>query len=234
MSNLIYTQSSGPEFTAFCEFTVPLMRNYADRIGASFIYDNIGARTEYPLFDKYKVYDLFRNFDRILFLDCDILVRYDSPDLFSLVPEGHFAALNEGSWLDNLDQLRARASYLYGAAEAFGYDAGQIDVSSRYFNAGVFLLDRKDREVLKRPEPHPFMKELISEQSLINLRLHALGVSTYSLPMCFNAMPKWWPTMYLEDNYFIHYAGMRHDHRFLQISKDHKVLVDRYGSFRHG
>jgi lipopolysaccharide biosynthesis glycosyltransferase len=224
-TNLIFTQSSGIEFNAFCEYTVPLMQAYADNVGADFRYEKSEERTEYPLFDKYKMYDLLNTNDRILFLDCDILVRSDAPNLFNLVPEGHFAALNEGSQLDDLEKLRIRATQLYEAGAAFGYNASHIDVSSRYFNAGVMLVDKSHRDLFKMPEPNAYMSANMTEQSLLNLRLHATKTKTYSLPLCFNCMPRWWSTVYWEDNYFIHYAGIKHGLRYDAIMRDYDRIT---------
>lgn len=228
MKNAIYTQSSGEIFNTIAEIAVPTMKAYADRIGAEFIYDRQDKAPKRPLFGKYKVYDLLADFDRVLFLDVDLLVRPDSPNIFDIVPEDRFAAFNEGSWCYELNELKCRASFLYQVGEAMKLDPTSVDLSSSYVNAGVFVANKSHRDLFAMPEDGEHLSLLLAEQSVLNLRLHHAGIKPYFLPVCFNAMPWRWPTMRLDDNYFVHYAGMRYDERYTAMMKDVAEMRERF------
>lgn len=228
MKLLVYTAHSGFVYGRYAEVTNPLMRRYAERVGADFLTKSCDRKSPYPLFDKYRVGTLLDEYDRVLWLDTDVLVRPDAPDLFALVPEGRFAALNEGAWCDDRE-LAVRDGLVREAAEAFGEPAAGFDIRRWYFNAGVFLADRSHRGLFRRPADHPLMTKVTSEQTLLNIRLAAGGYRTYSLPLCFNAMPWRWSAAPLEDSYFVHYAGLASAERHDRLAADAEALTDLYG-----
>lgn len=220
--NLIYTQSSGFVYGRFATRLIPSMKKYAEKVEAEFIYDRFEKKSKYPLFDKYKVGELLETYDRVLFLDCDILIHPQSPNVFELVPEGHFAAFNEGMAC-NLTELEARRDYLNRTAQAFEVDSN-FDMHLGYFNCGVFLADKIHKDVFALPPEHPNMLEITSEQNLINLRIYQGKFKTFNLPIQFNAMPWRWTDDYLKENYFIHFAGMRPAIRETLIDESLKVF----------
>lgn len=224
---LIFTQSSGFVYSQYTEYTVPLMKRYAEKIGADLLHDHLDKKPKYPLFGKFKVGDLLGEWDRVLFLDCDILVRPDSPDIFGIVPEGRFAALNEGSWCGSGD-IEPRRDLLDKAATAFGISTTDFDMTTGYFNGGVFMADRVHKDLFDMPSDNKFMEEVTAEQNVINLRLAQKGHKTYSLPLCFNAMPWRWSTHYIDDNYFIHYAGMKPAMRMHFIEDGYRHIMANY------
>jgi lipopolysaccharide biosynthesis glycosyltransferase len=223
MKKLVFTETSGLVFSQFAQHTIPWMKKYADKIGADFLYDEKEKKLKYPLFGKYKVYDLLEEYDRILFLDIDILIRPDSPDIFELTPEDKFAAFCEGSW-SNDQELLARLVYLKNIADAYGIDFSNFDMTFDYFNAGVFVASKCHKEIFSMPEENPIMSQITSEQNLLNLRLKSGGFKAYHLPICFNSMPWQWSRWYLNDSYFIHHAGGKPFDRVKAIEKDVKYL----------
>lgn len=227
MKKLIFTEASGFVFSRFAELTVPLMKSYAQRIGADFIYQEKERKSKYPLYGKYEVFNLLNEYDRVLFLDVDIIVRPDSPDIFSIVPQGNFAAFQEGAWCDD-NELLARKELLQKIANAHNIEILDFDMTKNYFNAGVFLVDKKHKDLFLMPNENPIMSEITSEQNLLNLRLFYSKNKTYHLPMCFNSMPFRWSRWYIEDSYFIHYAGTPTDIRFKTINQDIEYIKKNF------
>jgi lipopolysaccharide biosynthesis glycosyltransferase len=225
--NLIFTEASGFVFSRFSELSVPLMKNYAHKTGADFIYNEKDRKTKYPLFGKYQIFDLFDQYDRILFLDIDILVRPDSPNIFEIVPDKKFAALAEGSLCDD-GELLARKELLDKIALAYKLEASSFDITKNYFNAGVFLAEKSHKNLFSMPLENSIMSEITSEQNLLNLRLIHSNAKTYHLPMCFNYMPFRWSRWYLDDGYFIHYAGMPTDIRFQTMKEDINYIINNF------
>ncbi len=217
--NLVFTETSGLVFGEFAPYTVPLMKSYADKIGADFLYDQKERKLKFPLFGKYKIFDLLEEYDRILFLDIDILIRPDSPDLFELVPTDHFAAFCEGAWCTDAE-LTARQSYINKIANTYNIDCSNFDMTCDYFNAGMFLVDKNHKPVFEMPVDNDVMSEVTSEQNLINLRVKSMGIKTYHLPICFNSMPWQWSRWYIHDSYFIHHANGKPIERVAALAKD--------------
>lgn len=219
--NLIYTISSGRVHGIYAQLSVPLMERYAQRCGADFKYDQEDLK--YPLFGKFKVGNLLDQYDRVLYLDCDILVRPDSPDLFKIVPEDSFAAFNEGSWC-SFDEIKTRVGLIGTAAQMLGIDTREFQMFCHYFNGGVFLANRSHQHLFVLDHDDPRLHEITVEQNFMNLRLYASKTKTYSLPICFNAMSWRWPAEYIAENYFIHYAGLEPGKRFAMMKDDYPKI----------
>ena len=68
------------------EVSHPTLKAYAERIGAEFVVlsDEDAARHSTPHWAKLKLGDLLNRYDRIIYLDTDILVREDV-----LIRDGH-------------------------------------------------------------------------------------------------------------------------------------------------
>jgi lipopolysaccharide biosynthesis glycosyltransferase len=220
--NLIYTVSSGDIHGLYSKLTVPLMEEYAKKCKADFRYDTVSV--EYPLFAKYHVGELLESYERVLYLDCDILVRPDSPNLFEIVPEACYAAFNEGSWcLEN--EINTRAKEVRDIAAVFQCKVEGFNLYRDYYNGGVFLANASHKGLFKIDHTDPAMQRITAEQNLLNLRLFSDKVKIYCLPICFNAMPWRWPVQYLWENYFIHYAGMEPEKRYAIMSEDYLKLT---------
>jgi hypothetical protein len=71
------------------EISEPSMRAYAERVGAEFIKLTDVTCPPFPEGEKWQTNDLFDIYDRILFVDADIVIRPGAPNLFELVPEDH-------------------------------------------------------------------------------------------------------------------------------------------------
>lgn len=204
---LVYTQSSGFVYSQYSVMTTPFMKLYADKIGANFIHEHSEKKPKYPLFAKFRVSELLEDYDRILFLDCDIIVRPDSPDLFSIIPENLFAAFNEGSWCTP-EEAEARMYLVKKASLFLKENIDDFDFYKQYFNGGVFLVSKVHQPLFKMPDDSSFMSEVTAEQNVLNIRLAKSAFKTRSLPSCFNAMPWKWSNRFIDDNYFIHFAGL--------------------------
>lgn len=204
------------------------MKRYADKIGVDFCYEHSEKKPRYPLFEKFKIKKFLQNYDQVLFLDCDILIRPDSPDIFSLVPKGHFAALNEGS-LCNEEELLARWILVEKVSKVIGVPVVNFDMTRQYYNGGVFMIDKSHENIFEIPQADSFMLEVTSEQNTMNVRIHDEKHKTFDLPIEYNYMPWRWSKNHLQDGYFIHYAGMKSTLRYDSIKRDYEYLIKAYG-----
>ena len=211
--------------------TNPFMRDYARNCGADYLviqepkFRNLGQL----YYEKFQLYDLFEKYERILYLDNDVLVSPDSPDLFLSTPESHFSASSEETW----------SKYLECKA-AIQNELGEIKWNYPYFNAGVMLASRIHREVFNPASPgllrwatdevrkrYPYQGD---DQTYFNYRLNELKLPMMDQGYRFNHTRSIAQTWTRFRSYFIHYAGPsghRYGDRLRQIEKDARVLANR-------
>lgn len=202
-----------PRWRRIADLTIPTFRRYAEKVGADLV--ELPRGHGHILLDKFGVKNLLDQYDQVLYVDADIIIRDDCPNLFDLVPNGKFAAHNEINRIDDIkrDLLDHRRRV---AAE------NQLDINiddEVYFNMGVFLVDRSHKSLF---DVLPKSCEHLTEQAWLNLRLQQLGTPTMELPQCFNGTAQRY-RRYLEEYFVVHYAGDSLDRRLEYIPRDLKI-----------
>jgi len=93
------TLAIGGYYEKMGNITHPLMKKYADKIGVDFLcISNFGVTDITalpPKYEKFQIFDFFDKYDRILFIDTDIIVNPDAPDIFDYCPAECFGAVSE-------------------------------------------------------------------------------------------------------------------------------------------
>ncbi len=160
MKKLVLTIAMGEYYRQMAEVAHPSIRNYAGKLGADFkvITEQKISKTT-PHWEKFQIFDFLNTYDRILFLDTDLIVRADTPDLFALVPESNIGAFNEASYSG-----RDSGAVMSQIAQAYGQDL--VNWDGRYFNTGVMVVSRVHQPLFVKP-----VQEIESfyEQSYLNL-----------------------------------------------------------------
>jgi len=163
-------------------------RYYAEKIGCDYEVMNCNSQ-----WDKLKLFSLFSNYNRILSLNENIIIRKDSPNLFDIVPETELGVLDEGKYLVRVDKIKL-ASFEYGL-EVPKWDG-------KYYNDGVILSSRLHKKIFKGPQ------KIGSEfASYMNLMIANNEVKIFELDHTFNRMH------FMDDkvgvvrfgSYFLHY-----------------------------
>ena len=92
----VLTIVNGEKYKAIWERVEPYFIAYAEKCDAELIVMSEGDVPSAHWL-KFGMYDLLhKQFDRIAFIDADILIRPDTPSLFDIVPEDQFGIFNEG------------------------------------------------------------------------------------------------------------------------------------------
>ena len=199
MKKAVVTLTIGPKFEALATLTHPTLKAYADRIGADFIVLSDMITCNQPHWSKLLLYDLLPDYDRIIFLDTDILVRDDCPDLTEIVPPDKLGMFCEGHFVSRMESLRE-------AVMAYKEEIPKWDGRS-YYNTGVMVMSRQHRTLFKLPEK--LLKLGMYEQGYINLKIFRDEWKMFDLPYPYNRMtcmddltgdPR-------HNSYIIHYAG---------------------------
>ncbi len=132
------------------------MAGYASRIGADFV--SLHRQAENPYLEKLRLGDYLGLYERILFLDTDVIVRPDCPDLFQLVPADCF-----GAWIASDHSPRFDREI-----EQLQQHLGNLGWQKTCFNSGVMVVPRQHREAfapVNASYHEPF------DQGLLNYRV---------------------------------------------------------------
>lgn len=192
---IVVTIACGKHFKTIGKISHPLMLEYAKKCNAEFRVWESSEGHSSPHYQKLEIGELLKYYDRVLYLDTDIIIREDAPDLFELVPMEYFAAFNEFFY----------TNHPISAMSALDPDPEWIG-KNRYFNTGVMLCSKKHAPIFELPK-----EEVMNfyEQTYLNHRIHKLGVETFELNYNFNrmsCMDKITGSQRFE-SFFIHYAG---------------------------
>jgi len=176
--NLVLTICMGDEYSSIGELTHPFLKAYAKRIGADFrsITSQKVSQTT-PHWEKFQISKLLDKYDRILYLDTDLIVKQDCPNLFDVVPEDKLGMFEEGQFTNRSRELLIDVCRNYGITLP-GWNG-------KYYNSGVMVISQAHRNIFIKPE-----KEVCNfyEQSYLNMVISRDQVEIFGLEFKFNRM----------------------------------------------
>lgn len=160
MKNAVVTIAIGPEFERIAELTHPTMRAYAAKIGADFVVlDKKELAVTSPHFEKFRLYHLLNKYNRIIYLDTDMVVRPDCPNLFDTVPYNKLGLFNEGPFVNRLEQMQE-------ACRVYSIEIQKW--KNEFYNTGVMVVSRPHKFLFDKP--HNEEIHALHDQALLNLR----------------------------------------------------------------
>ena len=193
------TIAIGKVYEAIGKITHPSIKAYAQKIGAEFVcIDKLKISETSPHYEKFQIYDLLNKYERIAFIDTDIIIREDTPNLFDIVPYTSLGIFNEGRYMDRTEAMMSVCRE---------YEEEIKQWNGNYYNTGVMIISRIHKPLFKKPK-----KEIWNfyEQSWINLRILKDEYIIEELDYKFNrmcCMDKFIGESRL-CSYIVHYAGV--------------------------
>jgi ADP-heptose:LPS heptosyltransferase len=169
-----------------------------------------------PHFYKFAAHSLLKKkYDRLLYVDCDLIIREDCPNLFDLYGPDDFAIFNEGKYVP-------RAMALHEAQKKFGEFPKDSWDKISYYNTGVWLCGKNNRFLFS--DPMKEWKQMIygfGEQSFLNWRIVKNQIPVKELSWKFNRMSCM--NMHLGLTrlaaHIVHYAGVYDTPKLSEIVK---------------
>lgn len=232
--NAVVTLSIGDEYDSIGKITFPLMRDYARKILADcIVLDTPKLNLGFYHYEKLQIFDLFERYERIIFLDNDLLMTPRCPNLFSVTPREKFGAFRVSDYTKLHDN----------AIRIVQDELGEIGWGRGYFNSGVMVASRQHREVFNKDNgllkwiSRDTTGELFANQTYINYLVKKFRIEVYDIGYKFNHLghdfdgntiaPKNSETRFR--SYIIHYPGRGHrpGTKGEQIEKDARILRNR-------
>ena len=172
---------------------------------------------------------LLDTYDRILYLDTDIIVREDCPNLFDVVPCDQLGMFNEAPFTDRSRELLIDVCRQY--------DVVLPEWDGRYFNSGVMVISQAHRALFEKPETEVCN---FYEQTYLNMRIAQLELPMFDLPYQFNRMTCMdrLTGEHRLASYIVHYAGALYfvspAHMLTVITEDLRRWTQADGEFPTG
>lgn len=201
---------------------------YANKCKADYIELSGDQFPEYPMYNKYRLYQITSKYEKTLYLDCDIIIKENCPDLFKITPDDKICAYNQNEILKINDKIKNTNYY-----EEMKLDTEKIAMNfnltiSDYIqpNGGVLLIPKKLSPLYKQPSK-PFFKTWCFDQHYLSCYLNKNNF--FNLNEIFNweyIRYDFWD--HLNDSYIIHADGSRpHAYRLKLLSN----LIEKNYSF---
>jgi len=199
----VMTIVAGEKYKKIWEMNERFFNEYADKIGADLlVLREIPSNLPSAHWAKFSMYELLRKrYDRIAFIDADILIRPDTPSLFDIVPEDEFGIFNEGYYTP-------RSICMHEVKKVYDVDLPGWN-GKDYYNTGVMVVSRKHRHIFKVQNEIKHLRNSFGEQTYLNMRIMQSGEKVYPLTYRFNRMSIMDRILGITrlDSYLVHYAG---------------------------
>lgn len=152
--------------------------------------------------ERYDIYNLLNIYDRVLWLDSDIYITKNAPNIFDVVPSNKLGMFCEDNDTEKKDAISVMAETMRLASPVINY-----------FNSGVILASKQHSGLFNIDKLNEFFKQSHikvsrnSDQDYINLLIETNKIDTFKLPSEYNYMIK--HRMKNKDfkPHFIHFAG---------------------------
>lgn len=228
----VVTLAIGRKANSIAALTHPLMSAYASKIGSDFVVINRRAKNRrHAKFEKFQIYDLLLNYNRILYLDIDILVMPECPNIFELVPRRKFGAFFDSEVTGNKADI---PEWRTEEIEDFQCRYGNIDWHSTYFNTGVMVVSKPHRHIFDYNKPLHKGKRFV-DQTQINYNFQKAKAPAFDVGPKFNYLlalsgsKEQFARRF--DNYILHYAGFEY---FYKSRSLHRRIAKDLALIRSG
>ena len=200
MRNAIYSvhileANMSPRMIQTYETSAALQAAYAQRCRTDLILKTSKTISDTPWASsqRMEMEKLFDTYDRILYVDADVLIKPDAPNIFEAINDSYIHMLPENSYNKNYIEKEV-IPYIQQVKPSYK--------ASKYYNAGVMLLNREHRKAIEFVHDEYF-ESFRFEQDYINYRIDKFNMQVIDLSIKWNAILLYEKSEdYLKNNYF--------------------------------
>ncbi|MEX1026466.1 MAG: hypothetical protein WD049_00440 [Candidatus Paceibacterota bacterium] len=215
--NLIIVVVGGKTTEEQWQITGPRIENYARRVGADLKVLMGDHHPGWPMANKWRIQPFVAKYERTLYLDVDVFISPDAPNIFDAVPKNRFGLFDEfadtrfnvpGNWI----QKEGNA-----ICDSQGWPRIQLTWSA---NGGVLLFPKWASDLYAPPEKK-VKKYWCLDQGLLTLQLERFQIQPHFLDRKWNhgfVGSQFWRG--IKDAYFVHLNGSRpHSYRMALLRR---------------
>jgi hypothetical protein len=195
----IVTSVFGDDYERISAVSLPTIEAFAKRCDAELL---VIRRRMYPHlhihWEKFQVAQFLKLFERVCWMDADIIMNPKAPSIFEIADCDKFAAFEEGLvFVDRADQM---------AVDAKHYGIPITPKPFSYFNAGVMVFGRPHMGAFMFPSKTPLAGPM-SEQHYTNLQVMRLKLPFQNLTSRWNGLHSIHAPGHRGELWSVHYAG---------------------------
>lgn len=200
MKLALVTAIFGDSHTRLSKLSVPIMRQYASQIKADLVtLEDRRFNDRPPHWEKMRIREVLDVYDRVTWVDVDVIIHPKAPSIFDACPIGCFGAFDEGKvFVDRVDDLGREASF-YGIPL-------QPTRRFTYFNSGVMVMDKSHAGIFVQPA-RTMPNSPMHDQSYLNLQLQATDSPFVDLTSRWNGLHSVHGRGDRRSLWTVHYAG---------------------------
>ncbi len=216
------------------QYTKPYLELYCNKYGFDLcIIDTIKINVKSANLEKFQLYDLLDIYDRILYVDADIIIHPNAPNVFDIVPDNLIGAVYDNPSNNKLHPTESSLNEI----QIFQSALGEIQSwTTEYINSGVMVVSKCHRNVFTNAESRTTIDAMYQDQTLINWNIQNYGFQIYRLDSKFNAMGiTGFPNDLFKyganqlpaiDAHFIHFAAAGEREKTIRYAS--QLLIDKY------
>ncbi|TWB88554.1 MULTISPECIES: glycosyltransferase [unclassified Synechococcus] len=225
------------------KLSIPLMMKYAENIKSDFIRLSPRLANKFQgilNYEKFQIFNLFSYYERIIFLDADILIAPAAPSLFDVVDEEHLGVFIASRYSD-LHNPSVEAILCILGEIAWQREARNPEIYES-FNSGVLVCSRKTGEYFgKEMRPAEVWAKFdshncyMSDQTFMNYVAQKYSLALADIGYQFNHTLAPGKSSHRFRSHMIHYAGVSHREanwfnrpsKIAKMRSDHFILSKR-------
>jgi hypothetical protein len=220
------------------------IKAYAKKCGADYIELTGDQHPDWPMANKYRVYNISSVYEKTLYLDCDIRVQDHAPDIFKLTPDDKLSMYEEmsiwysrgwTSWIKPEQELTIR-KFLLPAERDKWLVNGAFEVTKMY-NGGVMVIPKALAHWYKQPD-RPYPRQWCFDQNYLTLtfpeELHHQISEKFNMTWQAMHLERGWASSMVEwskrakDAHFLHVNGIHNaEQRNLILNLDFNDRVEQ-------
>lgn len=153
-NDLTSGKNKGDIYEQYAKYTLPLMEFYAKKTKSDFLVID-KPDCVFHTCNKFKIGEfLDKDYDRVLYLDADVVVKPNSPNIFETYPSDRFCIFKtEVKWNSKMRRyMEEGKNFLSEDLESYERIKSYLEKNKYYAkNAGVILASKKFKHCFQRP-----------------------------------------------------------------------------------